>query len=216
MIPENWLEILIRLVLALFLGGVIGIERAYTNHDAGLRTHILVCMGASGIMIMSEMLYGTFGGDIGRIGAQVVSGIGFLGTGCILIGGSRIRGLTTAAGLWTTACIGLCVGIGYYYIGVLMAVLMVIAMVVLHPLSEKLQKRELLGNHILKIAMTNRDAIKSITSSILDSEGRITSISFEDDSVCVVKISSLSKETLSRFVSAVLENEYIISVDIVK
>ena len=102
-LPVNWDDIVIRLVLAVVLSGLIGIERVKTNHDAGLRTHILVCLGSAGIMLMSEVMQAQFGNDVGRIPAQVVSGIGFLGAGSIIVNNSRIKGLTTAAGLWTTA-----------------------------------------------------------------------------------------------------------------
>ena len=80
-------ELFARLLFACFCGGIIGLERAGTNHDAGLRTHILVCLGSAGVMIMSEAMHLDFGGDAMRIGAQVVSGIGFLGAGCILVHG---------------------------------------------------------------------------------------------------------------------------------
>ena len=215
-IPGNWYEILIRLALAILLGGIIGSERAYTNHDAGLRTHILVCLGAAGIMIMSECMHLAYGGDIGRVGAQVVSGIGFLGTGCILIGGSRIRGLTTAAGLWTTACIGLCVGLGYYFISVAMTFFMAIAMIVLHPLSNKFQKREIRSDHILKVNLTEHDAIKDVTACILDQERTIASVTFDNENVCTIKILNCTKREIDRLSCAIMERGSVYGVEITK
>ncbi len=216
LIPDNWESVLIRLILSLILGGIIGAERAYTNHDAGLRTHILVCLGAAGIMIMSEAINLTYGGDIGRIGAQVVSGIGFLGAGCILVGGNRIRGLTTAAGLWTTACIGLTVGMGYYFVSVVMTLLMVIAMIVLHPLSNHFQKSQTKGDHVLKISLTDREAIKSITACILDNEQAIASVSYDKDNVCLVKISNTTRNEIDRLACIIMENESVFGVEITK
>ena len=215
-IPDNWESILIRLLLSLVLGGIIGAERAYTNHDAGLRTHILVCLGAAGIMIMSEAMHLSYGGDVGRIGAQVVSGIGFLGAGCILVGGNRIRGLTTAAGLWTTACIGLCIGMGYYFVSVTMTLLMVIAMIVLHPLSEKFQHKEAKHNHILKISLSDREAIKNITACILEHEFFVSSVSLEKDNVCFIKIDNCTKTEINRLGCIIMENECVYSVEITK
>ncbi len=215
-LPDNWQSVLLRLILALVLGGIIGAERAYTNHDAGLRTHILVCLGAAGVMIMSEALYMNYGGDIGRIGAQVVSGIGFLGAGCILIGGNRIRGLTTAAGLWATACIGLCIGIGYYFVSITMTVIMVIAMIALHPLSIKFQNKEAKGTHLLKIELSNRDAIKSLTACILENEYYIASISCEKENICIIKIDNCTKTEVNRLGCIIMENECVCSVEITK
>ncbi len=140
-LPENYIDIIIRLVLSVVLGGLIGLERVKSNHDAGLRTHILVCLGSAGIMVLSEGLGADFGTDVSRIAAQVVSGIVFLGAGCIIVNGNRIKGLTTAAGLWATACVGLCTGIGYYFIALLMTLLMLAAMIALAPLANRLAER---------------------------------------------------------------------------
>lgn len=113
----NTTSVVFRLVLALISGGVIGSERGRHGHPAGFRTHILVCLGATMAALVG--LYTNyileFNSDPLRVGAQVVSGIGFLGAGTILIrGGSKISGLTTAAALWATATIGLAIGVGFY------------------------------------------------------------------------------------------------------
>lgn len=99
----------LRMVLSMVCSGVIGLERGRANQPAGMRTYMLVSFGASIVMITGDYLFNKYGtGDPARLGAQVVSGIGFLGAGSIVVSGkSRIRGLTTAAGLWTSACIGL-------------------------------------------------------------------------------------------------------------
>lgn len=111
-------EIIFKLTLACILGGVIGLERESLNRPAGLRTYTLVCVGSALAMIVSLDMYfayyHTVNADPGRIAAQVVSGIGFLGAGTIMREGATVRGLTTAAGLWVVACIGLAVGAGLY------------------------------------------------------------------------------------------------------
>ncbi len=111
-----------RLLLAALLGGIIGLERESLNRPAGLRTHTIVSLGAALIMQVSLSLTG---GDPGRIAAQVISGIGFLGAGTILREGSSVRGLTTAASLWVVAGIGLAVGSGLYLAAVVASVLVV-------------------------------------------------------------------------------------------
>lgn len=111
-------EIIIKLTLACILGGLIGLERESLNRPAGFRTYTLVCVGSALAMVVSMdmyfQFYQTVSVDPGRIAAQVVSGIGFLGAGTIMKEGATVRGLTTAAGLWGVACIGLAVGAGMY------------------------------------------------------------------------------------------------------
>jgi Uncharacterized membrane protein len=111
-------EIILKLTLACILGGLIGLERESLNRPAGFRTYTLVCVGSALAMVVSMDMYFQFyqsvNADPGRIAAQVVSGIGFLGAGTIMKEGATVRGLTTAAGLWGVACIGLAVGAGMY------------------------------------------------------------------------------------------------------
>ncbi|MCK9525687.1 MAG: MgtC/SapB family protein [Limnochordia bacterium] len=130
-------EIAVRLILALVLGGLIGLERESMGRPAGFRTHILVSVGSALIMIMSAYAFAEslLDYDPGRIAAQVVSGIGFLGAGTIMREGANVRGLTTAASLWTVAGIGLAVGSGFYFAAVLATLLVVLTLVVLNQLE---------------------------------------------------------------------------------
>ena len=109
---------ILRLLLALLAGGLIGYERSIKGNDAGFRTHIIVCMSSCAVMLTNLHLYELYQtGDPTRLPAQVVSGVGFLGAGCILVTSQRrIKGVTTAAGLWSSACIGLCIGAGDYIV----------------------------------------------------------------------------------------------------
>jgi len=130
------LDMVVRILVASILGGLIGLERDVRGRSAGLRTHILVAMGASMFMILSEKIAMAPDGsgmqfDRGRIAAQVVTGIGFLGAGVIIKSGTNVRGLTTAACLWTAAAIGMAAGGGYYLLAVfptLIALLCLIAL----------------------------------------------------------------------------------------
>jgi putative Mg2+ transporter-C (MgtC) family protein len=125
-----WYEVILRLILAIIVGGLIGYEREYKNRPAGFRTHILVCVGAAVIsmvqlysiqettnmIIRYPELADALKADIGRLGAQVITGVGFLGAGTIMHDKGSVKGLTTAASLWVVACIGLAVGLGYYFL----------------------------------------------------------------------------------------------------
>ena len=110
------LSIFIRVLTAIIVGGIIGLERGAKNRPAGLRTYMLVCVGACLIMLTNQCIYQATGsGDPMRLGAQVVSGIGFLGAGTIIVTKhNQIKGLTTAAGLWASAGVGLAAGVGFY------------------------------------------------------------------------------------------------------
>lgn len=117
----NELTILYRLLLAFLLGGIIGLEREKAGHSPGLRTHILVCVGASLIMLTSIYVYELYKDstpvDPGRIVAGVVTGIGFLGAGAIIRSGENTKGLTTAASIWVSSGIGMAVGCGFLFAG---------------------------------------------------------------------------------------------------
>ena len=118
------LYIFVRLIIAAILGGIIGLEREKLNRPAGVRTHMIVCLGSCLIMLLGEYMHridNTI--DITRLGAQVVSGIGFLGAGAILKDGFSVRGLTTAATLWVVACVGLAVGGGFFSAGILTTII---------------------------------------------------------------------------------------------
>ncbi|HAT1684938.1 TPA: MgtC/SapB family protein [Klebsiella oxytoca] len=137
-------DLLIRIALAGLLGGLIGLERQLRAKEAGLRTHILVGMGSAMFMIVSKYGFGDIlteshvALDPSRIAAQVVSGMGFLGAGTIIIQKQIVKGLTTAAGMWVTAAIGLVIGSGLYEIGIYGAFLTLIVLEVFRQLSNRL------------------------------------------------------------------------------
>lgn len=127
--------VILRIVLSFFAGAIIGIEREAHRQLAGLRTHMLICIGSTIIMLLSiyiPQIYPQFqNGDPGRIAAQVVSGIGFIGAGAILRMGINVRGLTTAASIWSIAAIGLVIGAGMYLTaGIAVALILIVLMVV--------------------------------------------------------------------------------------
>lgn len=113
-------EILIKILLAVILGGALGMERQYHDKPAGYATNCLICVGAMLFTILSEYM-GAAGGDPGRIAAQVVTGVGFIGAGSILRDGNKISGLTTAAGVWLVAAIGMTIGYGQYLLAMMTA-----------------------------------------------------------------------------------------------
>lgn len=140
---EN-LYIVVRLFLAMWLGGVIGLERGRLNRPAGIRTHMIVCMASALIMMLGIYMQTVDPDlDVTRLGAQVVSGVGFLGAGAILKDGFSVRGLTTAATLWVVACVGLAVGGGFYIAAILTTLLVYVSLKIWGTSSVKTSSRYL-------------------------------------------------------------------------
>lgn len=139
----TYLAVALRLLCAIILGGLIGLERGLKNRPAGLRTYMLVCTGACLIMLTNQYIFQFFGtGDPVRMGAQVVSGIGFLGGGTIIITRhSRIKGLTTAAGLWSAAAVGLALGIGFYEAAIMGGAAIFVIMTLLQRMDNKMHSK---------------------------------------------------------------------------
>lgn len=135
----NLVSTTIRLLLALICGGILGIERGRKKRPAGFRTYMLVCVGATLVMITNQYIFTIYPNtDPARMGAQVISGIGFLGAGTIIVTGrNRVKGLTTAAGLWAAACVGLSIGIGFYSGAIIGCILIFVVMSALHRLDER-------------------------------------------------------------------------------
>lgn len=139
----TYLAVALRIFAAVLLGGFMGLERGLKNRPAGLRTYMLVCVGSCLIMLTNQYVFQVFGvGDPVRMGAQVISGIGFLGAGTIMVTRrSQIKGLTTAAGLWTSAGVGLALGVGFYEAAAAGALGVFFVMTVMQGLDNRMHRK---------------------------------------------------------------------------
>lgn len=190
--------IAIRLLTAIAIGGAVGYERKYNNRPAGFRTHILVCVGAAVISMIQANLMNNIlelstknpnsvagiKTDLGRLGAQVISGIGFLGAGTIIREKGSVKGLTTAVSLWVVACIGLAVGWGFYSLSIMAAVCVVITLVSLKKFENRFLEKSnlyrmridyddqsaLIGDELQKYFLENNIKVKNIEYLIEDEE----------------------------------------------
>lgn len=164
-------EVIIKLLLAVIVGGFTGYEREKSNQFAGFRTHILVSIGSCITSIIALELFNRYSSvstmDPARLPAQVLSGIGFLGAGAILKNSNGIRGLTTAAGIWTTACIGIAIGYGQYVLGIAAWILVMTTLYILKNFDKVISKR---GQIVLKATITNLDVTSTIFNTIKSSE----------------------------------------------
>ncbi len=141
--PLGVWDVFLRMLCSMVVGTVIGTEREYSNRPAGMRTHILVALGACAVMLTGQMIYTQYSAygatpDPARLGAQVITGVGFLGAGTILREGPTVRGLTTAASLWAVACLGIAAGGGYFSIALVGMVFIFITLTAFELLQNRL------------------------------------------------------------------------------
>lgn len=187
------IDILLRMICAMVVGTVIGLEREYTHRPAGLRTHILVALGACAVMVTGQLIfaqYRPFGSnsDPARLAAQVISGVGFLGAGTIMREGVNVKGLTTAASLWAVACLGIAAGGGYYAVALLGMVLMFITLTLLEAFQNLLMRGGKRHNKDYELMAANAaDAMNAINHAAELCICRISAISIDnvDDGVCI-------------------------------
>ncbi len=179
----SFLDVLLRLLTATVCGGVIGIERGKKNRPAGFRTYILVCVGAALTMILSaylanmEAVWGIVSGktDVSRFGAQVINGIGFLGAGTIIVTGrQQVKGMTTAAGLWASACMGLAIGAGFYEGALIGCLLIIITIVFFTRIESFILSRS--RNINLFVEFEDMDDLSKIVEKIREKNVRIFDI----------------------------------------
>lgn len=185
MIPDT--EIVLRLGLAALLGMIVGYERERQNQPAGLRTHTILAIGSCLAMTISINIAMQFyplvpNGDPGRLAAQVVSGIGFLGAGAILRYGTNVKGLTTATSLWTIAIVGLAVGAGHYFASVATTLALLIVLVLLNILEKKLIRVYTTVN--ITVSAKNRpDLVGALQAEFKTLKKKIISVGVEKDLV---------------------------------
>lgn len=173
---NDWM-ILTRLVLAAILSGAIGFEREFHGRSAGFRTHILLCIGSTLIMLTSMHMFDLYSGrvvvDPGRIAAGVITGIGFLGAGTIMHFKSSIRGLTTAASLWVVAGIGLAVGSGLYFGAVVTTAITIVALMIFAKLEHAMIRKDWYKTIIIE-AKEGVDQLRSVRGILEEWHAEIT------------------------------------------
>lgn len=191
---EILIDVTMKLGVALLLGGAIGLEREYRSKVAGFRTHFLVAMGSALFCIVSQYGFDTTLKDSSRVAAQVVSGIGFLGAGTIIFQKNMVRGLTTAAGLWVTAAIGLACGTGLYVPGAVATAMALIGLEVLHVLIPHL------GNVRVMVSFTApaKDSVKSVMDRLKGDGLDVSSYEIKDRRTPQGKLYDVSLEIMMR------------------
>lgn len=197
-IIDEW-HILLRLLLAMLLGGLVGLERERSNHAAGLRTHILVCLGSALIMMLSIYGFKDFANEINvridpaRLATAVITGVGFLGAGTILFTGKSITGLTTAASIWVVAAIGLAAGAGFFFASIISTVLVLLNLWVFN----KLELRYIRGNklHVITLHTLSEPGCLEQISSFLEQEKiKIRKITVNEQELAFSEVVSVERK----------------------
>ena len=175
------LAIILRILAAVICGGAIGLERGMKNRPAGLRTYMLVCVGACLIMLTNQYLYQvTQTGDPMRLGAQVVSGIGFLGAGTIIVTRhNQIKGLTTAAGLWSSAGVGLALGVGFYEAALIAGFTIFVVLTLLQRLDDRMRSSTRMVE--LYVELAENTSVGDFIRGVRNLDLEISNIQLEHD-----------------------------------
>lgn len=161
------IDMLLRLGAGILVGLVVGLEREHAQRPAGMRTHLLVALGAAAVTVAGEWMSLKYpGSDPMRLAAQVVSGIGFLGAGTIIKAGVNIRGLTTAASLWVTACLAIAAGIGMYVVAAAGTLAVLIALVVLERVEKRINAQHHISSALLEVVSGDAGAVEAISAAI--------------------------------------------------
>lgn len=213
---SNYSEYVVRLLIAVICGFVIGYERKNRNKEAGIRTHVIVTLASCLIMMVSKYGFADFEAgrfDGSRIASQIVSGIGFLGAGMIFVHKNSIKGLTTAAGIWAASGIGMAIGAGMYFVGIVTTVMVVLLQVFLH-IEIKALRHGSTSEYVihLKNCIGAVDIVKNVVAkSGISSD--LVSVSKKDDGIRVnVEITYSDSDSLYRFIRAAMEVPEILEV----
>ncbi|MFI3284896.1 MAG: MgtC/SapB family protein [Erysipelotrichaceae bacterium] len=210
------LELILKFALAIITGVIIGAERVKKRRPAGIKTHAQVCLGATLVMITGEYIYLVYGGmgDVARMGAQVISGVGFLGVGTIIVTGrNKVSGLTTAAGLWFSACVGLTIGIGYYSAAVMAILMTMVVRVLLGKMDKFYKNHSYIGD--FKIILEDSTYFVGLLVAIKKKHGIVSNIYDAKDNDRIVTLTISFEDSLNhqRFTEELLKVEGVLMVD---
>lgn len=213
---DFYLSMVLRLVVACILGGIIGFEREHVHRPAGLRTHILVCVGSALVMVTSEYIYYHYSSkvnvDPARLGAQVISGIGFLGAGTIIKEGISVKGLTTAASLWAVSCVGIAVGIGFYAGAIIATIIIFLILVVIKKSQGKISTQK--STRLFIHTRIKRGEVNELSGIIQDMGIKIKKTDFvssETDGEMVIRFTlDISGQiSMAELIEAILCHEHV-------
>ena len=225
-------DIVIRIFFAILLGGFIGFEREMNNRPAGFVTHTLVCVGACVVSLMqihmvedtirvineNPLMASALKADIGRVVAQVVTGVGFLGAGTIFMDKGSVKGLTTATTIWVVACIGLAIGLGYYEMSIIATVGVAFVVIALRQFEQRALNRKYRMNIIITCNRCNDKLISELTAYFRSKRVQVRDIQIsnvtETEMTCVFKVYSGFFRKSHKIIEGIAENENVINIKV--
>jgi putative Mg2+ transporter-C (MgtC) family protein len=225
-------DIVIRIFFAILLGGFIGFEREMNNRPAGFVTHTLVCVGACVVSLMqihmvedtiriineNPLMASALKADIGRVVAQVVTGVGFLGAGTIFMDKGSVKGLTTATTIWVVACIGLAIGLGYYEMSIIATVGVAFVVIALRQFEQRALNRKYRMNIIITCNRCNDKLISELTAYFKSKRVQVRDIQIsnvtETEMTCVFKVYSGFFRKSHKIIEGIAENENVIKIKV--
>lgn len=226
----SMVSISVRVLMAIIIGGLIGYEREMRNRPAGFVTHILVCVGACVVSLMQlQMVHDTVAmieqtpalasamkADLGRVVAQVITGVGFLGAGTIIFDKGSVKGLTTASTIWLVACIGLVIGLGYYQIAIVASAGILFVMVVLKQLEVKARNRKFIQHLEMTYDSQDKGFIERTAKMLRKNKVQIRDIRLmdsqsEDTGICRFLVYFGIARNRERIIEKLLEQESVLS-----
>lgn len=212
---------ILRMFAACFCGAIIGLERSRRQKDAGIRTHMIVALGSALIMIVSKygfldmLQYEGLRADASRIASNVVTGVGFLGAGVIFVKDVSIKGLTTAAGIWATAGVGLAIGAGMYPLGIAASIMMVVSQLILHRFLTKLENT---ANEFTVIVTDTKDSVRNFKEKLASMNISVAkcNITRNKDSTLTLDVTVKKSRVISmdEIMLLIEQDDSIISIDI--
>lgn len=200
---DESVQLILRVLAAFFAGGLIGWQREVAEKPAGLRTHILVCVGSALITVVSIFAFGKMGSDPARVTAQIVSGIGFLGAGTIFRYGPSVTGLTTAASLWAVSGIGIALGSGMFFVGFMVTGLILLTLWLLEFLEKRFLKK---GMVVLRLSILNQPGVLGqITTKLGEFGANIERVKLQEEKgghmLCTLQLALPPSRSLTQLIS---------------
>lgn len=205
-------EDIIKIMISILLSGILGIEREIRNRSAGLRTLILICVGSTLLTIISINF--SKGYDPLRLAANIITGIGFLGAGAIFRESKQLQGLTTASSIWVISAVGICVGVGYYHLAVLVTILSVIILTGFNYIEHYIENVSFMKNYEIIISLENSKTISNLIEKYTNLEGvvKLSSVDYDNNNLKINLIVKGSKFIHTEFIKQITQDDKIVRV----
>lgn len=205
-------EDIIKILVSILLGGILGIEREIRNRSAGLRTLILICVGSTLLTIISINF--SRGYDPLRLAANIITGIGFLGAGAIFREAKQLQGLTTASSIWVISAVGICVGVGYYHLAILVTILSVVILTGFNYVEHYIENVSFMKNYEINLSLESNKNISLLVEKYTNLKGvvKLSNVDYDNNNLKINLLVKGSKSVHSEFIKQITQDEKIVKI----